>query len=126
MADRCPVCDREDCPTLTMPVARPGRWYPAPDPPPPFTKWHEVNHAIRVAKADCRTHRIDWRTRALDAERLLAAVEAECDRQMAEANDDLRCEDEEMRYRGARQRSTALIIRRAAQPRTDKPEPEAK
>ena len=59
--DRCPRCDREDCPTR--------RWGFYPSAPQVCG-----DTPIRSALRNCRKHAVDWRARALAAEAALAEV----------------------------------------------------
>lgn len=58
----CPKCDRPTCPALTVPFTI------LPD-----ERRNPASHSARTAAAyaDCTAHAVDWRARALEAERLL-------------------------------------------------------
>ncbi len=53
MTARCPTCDRDGCPRLALVAARTNAWDP---------RWY-------AAIEDCKINGVDWRARALAAER---------------------------------------------------------
>lgn len=61
MADRCPLCDRAECPTLTTPNDHGTDIGPRSECP------------RCVALDDCSAHAVNWRARALAAESMLSA-----------------------------------------------------
>lgn len=63
-ADRCPTCDREDCPAACMMRSSPALYTDA---------------QCVAAGRDCRAHAIDWRARCLAAESERDAMREVCE-----------------------------------------------
>jgi hypothetical protein len=69
----CKHCERADCPTLTMPEYPVA---PYPGMPWPDEQWDIIATRQR-AFDDCRVHTVDWRERALAAEKERDALRAQ-------------------------------------------------
>jgi 8-oxo-dGTP diphosphatase len=56
MKERCPTCDRGDCPRLTRTILEGNQLLPG----------SSYQHVWEVDKRDCESHAVDWRARYLE------------------------------------------------------------